>query len=400
MQQILFEIPLHSWFGIGWDIPIHGYGFMLFVTFIGCTYLATRLAKRQGIPAEMIQDLAIYLFVFGIVGARITFVLRNFHKFTNFFQVFKIWDGGLVFYGSAIGGLVGYIVAYRVLMKKRGVSFWKMADVVAPCVALGLCLGRIGCLLNGCCYGGVVSGDCPAIHFPLPSEPRYVLVGHGFQTAAGFTLESADPASPAKVGKVQPGSPAAVEGLQEGDTIVKVQGKNVETVGKLNEFLGSGGWPRGVNQLELVVLRETAPGQLERVPLPPFTPRTIGIHPTQIYETISTALILFLLLSYIPFRRHNGELLILLMVTYSVHRFINEIIRIDTKEVFAGLTLSQNISILLFVTGIGLGIWLWKQPPQYGPGSEQQGETPSALPKKKQPSEAALKEAPETAIQD
>jgi phosphatidylglycerol:prolipoprotein diacylglycerol transferase len=394
MRQILLEIPLHSWFGIGWDIPIHGYGFMLFLAFIACTWLASVLARRQGIPPELIQDLAIYLFVFGIIGARLTFVFQYFDKFQdNLLQIFAIWDGGLVFYGSVIGGLVGFILAHRVLFQKHKVSFFNLADVISPCLALGLALGRIGCLLNGCCYGGVAGADCPAIHFPLPAEPRHVLVANGYQTAAGFTLVTDDPDGPAQVSRVEPGSPAADAGLQSGDLITEAEGKKIGMVGKLHQLLVKD-WQRGDNDLLLKVLRTNPEGGQEAITLPPFEPRTIGIHPTQIYETITTSLLLFFLLAYLPFRRHNGELLVLTALIYSVHRFINEMIRIDTEKTWIGdMTISQNISVVLFVVAIGLGVWLWRQPPDYGPGAATpEKETPEISPKKKP--------TPETALQD
>src|SRR5437868_15455551 len=107
MRQVLFHLPLHL-VGLP-DIPIYGYGAMLFVAFVFCTWLACRLAAREGIARERIQDLAIWLFVCGIAGARITFMIQY---GVPVWQFFKIWDGGLVFYGSAIGGAVGYFLAY------------------------------------------------------------------------------------------------------------------------------------------------------------------------------------------------------------------------------------------------------------------------------------------------
>src|SRR4051794_32974884 len=152
MYQILFTIPLRSWFGIFTDIPIHGYGFMLFLAFVFCTLLAAYLARKQGIKAEFIHDLALWLFVSGILGARLVYVVQYWDKefAANPLAILSIWDGGLVFYGSALGGLIGFLGYYRVVMKPNKIRFWQMADIVAPCVALGLCLGRMGCLLNGC----------------------------------------------------------------------------------------------------------------------------------------------------------------------------------------------------------------------------------------------------------
>src|SRR5207249_2609045 len=100
-------------------------------------------------------------------------------------------------------------------------STWKIADVIAPAVAVGLCVGRIGCLLNGCCFGGVACADCPKIHFPLSSPPRIKLVEKGYQTAAGFTISDRSSELPI-VGQVEPESPAAQGGLREGDALVRL----------------------------------------------------------------------------------------------------------------------------------------------------------------------------------
>src|SRR5260370_5418768 len=100
--------------------------------------------------------------------------------------------------------------------------------------------------------------------------------------------------------------------------------------------------------LQLTVLREG-----NSVILPPFEPRTIGLHPTQIYETISMCLLLFFLLSYYPYKRHDGELMVLLMVGYGVHRFLNEMLRLDVDPGWFGtrLTLSHEILPAVLLRG-------------------------------------------------
>src|SRR5262245_18319665 len=99
-------------------------------------------------------------------------------------------------------------------MRKHDLAWWKLAYIVAPCLALGLCIGRVGCLLNGCCYGNVACPACPAIHFPFSAQAREKITEKGFQTAAGFTLNDRT------VQAVEPGSAAALVGLRPGDVIV------------------------------------------------------------------------------------------------------------------------------------------------------------------------------------
>jgi phosphatidylglycerol:prolipoprotein diacylglycerol transferase len=345
-------------------IPIYGYGLMLFVTFLACTWLAGRLGRREGIEPEHLQDLALYLFVGGIVGSRVVFWLQYPEQIKTVWDFFAIWNGGLVFYGGLVGGVVGYLAAYRRVILKNGISGWKVADVAAPCAALGLALGRVGCLLNGCCYGDVACPHCPAVTFPLSGMPRAALVERGSQTAAGFTLVEGALHLPA-VGAVEPGSPAEGSGLRAGDVIVAADGLELESERDLWDHLGPA-WPRGKNDLQLTVLR----GE-EQVELPPFRPRTLGLHPTQIYETVSAGLLFLLLMAYYPLRRHDGEVMALFLLLYPVHRFLNEMLRSDTEPVAFGLTLSQNGSVLVFAVGLVLLLWLRRMPPQYGAGKKE-----------------------------
>jgi prolipoprotein diacylglyceryltransferase len=359
MQQVLFRIPIRipDWTPDG--IPIYGFGLMLFIAFVACTVLASSLAVREGIRKEILQDLGIWLFVGGIIGARITFLID---KHESIWQFFRIWDGGLVFYGSAIGGLAAYVFAYFYLIRKNHVSTLRLADIIAPCIAVGLCIGRLGCLLNGCCFGNVVCPDCyqPQIQFPFSSPPRYDLTYSGYQTAAGFTMAESGPDS-RTVGAVDPASAAAVGGLKPGDIIIKaiavptrseLDEQHIEHVGQLYDFLTQH-WPRGKNQLTLQVKRGN-----EELTIGPFAPATLGLHPTQLYESISMALAFFLLMAYLPFRKHPGELMAIIMFCYGLHRYFNEMLRIDQRP----LGFEKYISLFLIVAGIVFWGWLRIMP--------------------------------------
>lgn len=318
--------------------------------------------RSEGIDPKILPDLAIWLFATGIVGAHITFVLQEWPSFfgegKNPLRVFYLWDGGLVLYGSIIGGAIGYFIAHRRFLAPEGISAWKMVDVLAPGIALGVCLGRIGCLFTGCCFGNVACASCPALSFPLPSAPTQEMARLGYQTLAGFTV---DPET-LQVKRVEPDSPAAVE-LRPGNVIIAANGFDVsqdhvekpkdgkEVMITRYELLGSAlvsGSP-GIDRLHLTVMRGGRELSLA------FLPESLPLHPTQLYETISMGLLLFLLLAYYPFKKRDGSVLVLLMVGYAVHRFLNEMLRIDNPEVVLGMTFSQLVSVGVLLGAAVLG---------------------------------------------
>ncbi|HLN26961.1 MAG TPA: prolipoprotein diacylglyceryl transferase family protein [Gemmataceae bacterium] len=361
MQQVLFRIPIRidGWLPNG--IPIYGFGAMLFLTFLLVTWLACRRAAKEGISKEFMQDLAMWLFIGGIVGARLSSVIL---EGVPLWQFFMIWDGGLILYGSIIGGLLTYLVFYFLVIRRRGISAWKLTDAAVPCFALGICLGRIGCLLNGCCYGSVACPDCPQIHFPFSSPARLVLVQEGLQTAAGFSMDD-NAADRRSVGAVDPNSPAARSGLQAGDVIVQADGQPIASYKELQDYLGRN-WPRGKNDLALTVKR--GPNEVN---LPSFRPLTLGLHPTQLYESISMLLLFGLLLAYYPFRRNPGELAGIVMAGYGIHRYLNELLRADPRPI----GFERYISVIL--VGLGVALWIWRRYMQ--PASSASVAPPSHL---------------------
>ena len=187
MFQVLFHIPILTDYFPPNGIPIHGFGVMLFLTFITAVWLLGRLSRRNGtnLPPEKVQDLVIVLFVSGLAGARVTYMLQN---HVPLIQFFRIWEGGIVLYGGIIAGIAAFLIYYFGVLKRFQVSLWRLADATAPTIALGIALGRVGCLLNGCCYGHVAAEGCPAIGFPLLTAPARdnVVDKFGYQTPVGL----------------------------------------------------------------------------------------------------------------------------------------------------------------------------------------------------------------------
>lgn len=143
---------------------IHWYGVMVALGFLAGLWTASRRALRAGIAAEKILDLGPWLIIGTIVGARTLYVVsywRESFAGQPVGEIFAVWHGGLVYYGGLIGASLACILYTR--LKK--LPLWQVADILAPSVALGYVFGRIGCLLNGCCYGRAC--DLPwAIQFP------------------------------------------------------------------------------------------------------------------------------------------------------------------------------------------------------------------------------------------
>jgi phosphatidylglycerol:prolipoprotein diacylglycerol transferase len=152
-------------------IPVFGYGSMMFVGFAGGTLLAVRHAKRVGMDPNVIWDLMMWLLIPGLLGARLFYVVqysdrifRDASGIQYLYRLFAVSDGGLVFYGSVIGGAIGGYLFCR----SRQIRVLQLGDVVAPSLLLGVGFGRIGCFLYGCCYGGACTLPW-AVRFPPDS---------------------------------------------------------------------------------------------------------------------------------------------------------------------------------------------------------------------------------------
>jgi prolipoprotein diacylglyceryltransferase len=522
MQQVLFRIPIYtSWSPDG--VPVYGFGMMLFLAFLICTWVAGRRAEKEGIDREAVQDLAIWLFLGGLLGARIVYMLQEERRYASVWEFVQhvpyIWEGGIILYGAVLGGLAAFGLGYLLYFRKQNWNTLKMADIIAPSVALGICLGRIGCFLNGCCYGQVACPDCATVgvRFPLSAPARFAMVAEGYQTGEGFTfapeqpsvgfsfspdqpsvgftlvpeqqqrpgqgvrVDQVEPGSHARqaglrpgdvivaadghqtpstvalvtyladwprgkkeitlkiegkeqtltfappdpglgvrVGQIEPGSPARLAGLRPGDVILAADGYETPTTDALFDYLAS--WPRGKKEIALKIKGKEqtlsfAPpdpglgvrvGQVEpgspawlaglrpddvivtadshRVPVTgalsaylsdwprgkkditlkikdkqqslTFSPRTLGLYPTQLFESVSMFLLFLFLTAIYPFRQREGQIMALLMVCYGIHRWINELLRNDPRPV----GFESYVSLILIVCGIILGLALWRKP--------------------------------------
>ncbi len=181
MLPELFRLPIIH-------LPVHTYGVMMVTGFLAALYISYRQGLRQGMLYNDALDFGFWALLGGILGARIVFIMVEWRSYfierpfvkvealgINIPAVFALWQGGLVFWGSMIGGAV----AFWIFCQKRGLPKAQFADLMVIGIPLAQVFGRIGCVAAGCCYGspyyhidavGKVVSDLPlAMRFPMGS---------------------------------------------------------------------------------------------------------------------------------------------------------------------------------------------------------------------------------------
>lgn len=171
MQQVLFHLPY-------FQIPVYGFGTMLFVGFVVGELVAAWRAKKSGLDPEIIHDIAIWVLVGGLVGARLFYVCTYWNsEVKTFWDIFRVWRGGLTLYGSFLGAMIGFFAVWRI----RRFPLLPTLDALAPAMAIGYAFGRLGCFLNGCCHGDVCHLPW-AVRFPAGSAPWWDQLRQGVIT--------------------------------------------------------------------------------------------------------------------------------------------------------------------------------------------------------------------------
>jgi phosphatidylglycerol---prolipoprotein diacylglyceryl transferase len=261
-------------------LPIFGYGFMLFLGMASAIWLASWRAGREGVPTDLLWDLAFCLFVGGITGGRLFYLVQkrdevfaNVHDLGSFLNaVFNLSQGGLVLYGALLAGAAVFFT----FCHYRRVSPLGLLDIITPSIFVGIGFGRVGCFLNGCCYGDECS---------LPWAVQF---------------------------------------------------------------------PRGSAAFEALAFRKLIPEDALWTP---------PLHPTQLYSALDGFLIAALTFWYFAHRRRNGECFAVALMIYPVTRFVIEILRNDEGgQLGTSLTISQWVSIGLFLVNLGYMVWLSQRP--------------------------------------
>jgi phosphatidylglycerol:prolipoprotein diacylglycerol transferase len=179
VHKIAFEIgPVTvTWFGI-----------LVALGFLAGLWTASRRARRVNFHPDTIIDLGPWLLLGAIVGARTVFVVTYWPE--NFaghpiYEIFMVQRGGIVYYGGLIGASLACIIFARI----KKLPLWRLADVLAPSIALGSFFGRWGCLMNGCCYGKPTTMPW-GIQFPKGHDtyPDYVHPTEIYDSLLNFAL--------------------------------------------------------------------------------------------------------------------------------------------------------------------------------------------------------------------
>jgi len=143
---------------------IFTYGLLVASGFFVAIMYASMRGEAEGLDRQKVFDLCFYIMIAAIVGARLLYVIVEYRYFSEApLEIFKFWKGGLVFYG----GLILAVIVSIIYMRHHSMPVWKVADILAPSLAIGQAIGRWGCFFAGCCYG--IKTDVPwAITFTDP----------------------------------------------------------------------------------------------------------------------------------------------------------------------------------------------------------------------------------------
>jgi phosphatidylglycerol:prolipoprotein diacylglycerol transferase len=291
----------------------------------------------------------------------------------TFFRVVNIAQGGLVVFGSILGGMFGAFLFIR----RNRMPMLKTFDAMAPALMLGIAVGRIGCLLNGCCFGGAT--DVPwGIVFPEGSPVHIHQFAHSdiFCCGLKFKDEKIDGQNKLAISEVQKGSEAERIGLKPDMLLRSVTGKRQEqneqmfdfgvqtredAAGCLAHFLMM--LPH--EKIRLNVFINSSLTTTEPYWITPSCQSVLPVHPTQIYSSCTAVLLcgVLLWLSKLDYyRQRSGLVFATFMVVYPVARFILEVIRTDEDSFLGtGLTVSQNVSIAVCLAGITLFLYLTRK---------------------------------------
>ncbi len=334
MHPELFEVPVVH-------LMIRSYGVMMVVGFLAAVTVIRYLSRHFTPNPQHITNAALYSLIAGVIGARTFFVIHYLDEFRdNPLGVFEIWNGGLELLGGVLLAIVViwfYIHYYRLPMRHY-------LDALAVGLVAALVFGRIGCFLNGCCYGKPT--DLPwGVRFPYGSFSYLSQI-------------KADPERNRALPYVD--LPDSYFGYRD------AQGQSVPGLKPLSEL---------------------TPEQRTLVTQGRY--RGLPVHPTQLYSSAGAVLFGLVLLLYLrrsqrgeesgvyPFLARPGSTFSLMFILYGIGRFLMEFVRDDNPFEIASLTISQLLSLGLIALGVLLMVYFAKVEPERLPAVKRTSPVPS-----------------------
>ena len=311
MHPELFEIPFIH-------LTVKSYGLMMVIAFLAAIFLIRRLSRDITPDPQYITNAALYSLIAGVAGSRLFYVIHYFSQFKgNLLSVFAIWQGGL----ELLGGVISAIVVIYFYLRYHKLPVRQYLDILAIGLMLALAFGRIGCFLNGCCFGKPTN---------LPWAVRFPYWSHAYhsQVTPDLARNRAEPYMELPPDFFFSKNDPFFSGLKPYGYLTQQQRQLVDK-GKY---------------------------------------RCLSVHPTQLYSSVNGAVLCLIL--YLFWRRAQkkgrgvfskpGQIFGLMFVLYGITRFFIEFLRDDNPfeyswwAVYKGGTVSQNLGIYMVVFGLFL----------------------------------------------
>ncbi|HUU84606.1 MAG TPA: prolipoprotein diacylglyceryl transferase family protein [Phycisphaerae bacterium] len=373
MHPQLWTVP-----GIGYTV--HAWGFMVFLGFWIAVWVAVLQARRAAASPAVVTTIALIGAVAGLVGCRAMYLLHYYRE--------PIRSGGMDFQdvaamrggGEILGGVLLATLAVIVYLVAARRSIRLYLDVVLPSVILAMGIGRIGCLLAGCCWGETCLVDAGrkalpwAVRFPygapayerhwqdgqltVPDELLWALPGNAERTPIPAAI-LADPAIDGNrqlaeyVEHVQ-----ALSALKDAPPQSPEVARHRDRLSALQPVLPGGSkeettaYVAAAAHLRRLSQQRDRPVTIADLRAIAATQHSQWVHPAQIYDAIGLALLFFVLSAVLRRRRRHGMVVAWTMMLYPVSRFLQEMLRGDNPHDVAGLTVSQSLSAVLFALGL------------------------------------------------
>ena len=347
LPQVEFVLPNGAIAGL----PIRGYGVLVLLGLLTGIGITVYRGGQLGIVPDTIIGLGFWMMLGGIVGARLFYVVQKWDDFVGLdgwhrlIDIVKLTEGGLVIYGGVVGGLI----AGGVFCWRHRLPLAATADLIAPGFLIGLSFGRIGCLLHGCCFGGVCTAELPAIQFPAGSIPYTAQISSG--QLLGIKLRDAYQ-PPGIIAEVRPGSLAEQAQIAPGEQLKRIARSEEDESTS----------PFAPPQIHVEV--QTGEKWIGFAPedLPAWS---IPVHPSQIYASINALLLCLLVWHIQPLPNRDGLAFGFAILLYATSRFLLELIRSDEAgQLGTPFTISQLVAMGSGLIAVAAILLRYKTPPR------------------------------------